>query len=1166
MYCPWIMAIVILAFGAPAAALAQPAAPNPVDLVDPFVGTGGTDGVGLIDDFPGASAPFGMVQWSPDTPSSPPSGGYFYRDKSITGFSLTHVSGAGCQIFGDFAVLPTIGDIGDPLEARQPFTHAAEQASPGFYSVRLGAAPIDVQLAATRRAGIGSFTFPATSRANLLINAASDQAGVSDARIDIVNANEVTGWASSGGFCSMPNVFTVYFDMQFDRPFIAHGTWGERTLTPDAINAQGPQAGAWVTFDTTADRTVRVKAAVSYVDVDGARANVLAGARSWDVPETAAQTAAAWSRLLGEVRITGGTPDDGRMLFTSLYHALLSPTLYSDANGSYRGFDDRIHRDPAQHDEYTNFSGWDIYRTQVPLMALLAPSQTSDMMQSLVHAAQQGGWLPKWPVANGYTGVMGGDPADAIIAEAYAFGARNFDRSSALSAMVKGASSTAAPLGQDWYHPRPGLAEYLRRGYVVNAHTTSVSPVPNGASETLEYAYDDFSIAQFARSIGRGDVYRRFRMRAQNWATLFNTSTGLIAPRDGDGAFMNTPITENGQSGFQEGNAAQYTWMIPQAPGSLVGALGGPAVATERLDQFFGKLNAGQSEPYAWMGNEPSLISPWTYVYAGAPYRAQAIIRQTMRELYAPTPDGIPGNDDLGTMSAWWAWSALGVYPGNPAVPVLYLDSPLFTHVTIVSPSGKTIDLDAPQASRDNPYITAVRLNDRSVDRVWAALPDRGTLRVRLTVAALPNTALASSLTSQPPQYAPPILRFPASTPVQLTMQEQALNLQPGETASMRFAVRNPGSSPVGVTWNAAPPAGITVLPNRGSVRTNAQDESAVTPSLSAAPSLERGLYNLPVLAKADNGAVLQRVVFVVRAARPDVLLPLAYVANFSDGTVTPFDERTFAFGVPIAVGKSPGGLTFSANGNRLFTANQNSNDVTVVDTRTFKVLDTIKVGHVPAGIHATHDGKTVWVTNFGDGTLQAIDAGRMRAGRPIAIGLHPEELAIAPDDARVYVVDQGSSELAVYDVPSHKVVGSVAVGRRPLGVAVSPDGSRVYVTNSASNDVSVVDAVSLRVVAAIPVGKTPQGLAISPNGRLIYVANSASMSVTPIDVQTNGAHRPIAVGNGPFDVIFGADGRYAFVAVSGDNDCAVVDVASGKQIAAIPTGNFPITLTQSTP
>lgn len=1132
---------------------------DPVTLVDPFVGTGGTSGTGLVDDFPGATAPFGMLQWSPDTPSQPPSGGYFYRDSAITGFSLTHLSGAGCGVLGDFAVLPVTGTLQDPAAVTQAFTHAGEQASPGFYAVHLNSG-IDVALTAAPRTGLGAFTFPATPQANLLIETSSDQAGVTDAQAWVAGPDEIDGSASSGGFCGMPNTFTIYFAMRFDRPFASYGAWSERVVTPGANRSTGVHSGEWVTFDTRSAQTVKVKAAVSYVSVAGAKVNLRA-LSTWDLNAARASTQTAWRSLLSRVQISGGSHDDERMFYTSLYHALLSPTLYSDADGSYRGFDGNVHRDASGHAEYTHFSGWDIYRTQAPLMALLAPHETGDMMESLVHASQQGGWMPKWPVANGYTGVMGGDSADAIIAGAYAFGARGFDHAAALHEMVKSATDTASPPGQAWYYPRPGLSEYLRYGYVVNTHTTSVSPVPNAASETLEYAIDDFSIAQLARSIGNEPVYRTFLHRSQNWSQIFDQSTGLMAPRDAEGAFMRTPLTENGQSGFQEGNAAQYTWMVPQAMGSLVGALGGSQNAIARLDQFFSKLDAGQSEPYAWFGNEPALGSPWTYLYAGAPYKTQALNRTVMDTLYAPTPDGIPGNDDLGTMSAWWVWNAMGLYPINPSVPVLLLEAPLFTRVSITSPSGKTIVVDAPQASRTNPYVQNLSINGRPSDRLWMTLPSSGSIRLHYTLGSEPNTALGASPASAPPNYAIGLVHFPASTTAALALQTPTLMLSPGQSAPLVFGAQVPaGSSPVALHWNAQMPNGIGVVPASGE-QVVSQNGAALQAQVSVDRTVAPGLYDVDIHARAKNGAVLPHATAVVRVQRPGEPLRLLYAANFSDDSITPIDPRTLAYGNAIAVGSRPGDLAVSRDGTRLYTANQSSNDVSVVDTNAGKTIATIKMGAVPAGIRLSPDGSTLWVTNFGDGTLQAIDVATLKARPAFSVGPHPEELQVSPDGSHVYVVLQGQNALAVVDAAANRVIGTVPVGRHPLGVALAPDGKHAYVSADASNDVTVVDTVAMQAIKTINVGKTPQGLSVSPQGTLLYVADAGSSEVTPIDLSALRALKPIVVGNAPFGVAFDESGKYAFTVNSGDGDGSVIDVARGTVTSSVPLGSFPIAI-----
>ncbi len=596
------------------------AAPDPTTLVNPFIGTSGTQQGGPIDTFPGADVPFGMLQWSPDTPSQNAGGGYEYNDHAITGFSVTHLSGPGCSVFGDFAVLPTLGPVTDPAEAKDAFSHAHEQASPGWYALTLDDG-VAVALTVTARTGLGSFTFPASTTANLLVNASSAQAGVTAANVEVIGNDEIAGSATSGAFCGMPDAFTVYFAARFDRPFSAHGTWRGALATPGSNVSRGAGSGAWVTFDTTRDDVVKMKVAISYVSVAGALANLRAENSGWDLDAVHSAALQMWRNVLARIAISGGTLGEQATFYTALYHAMLHPNVYSDDDGLYRGFDGKVHRVRRGHTEYANYSDWDVYRSQIPLVALLDPDRAGDMMQSLVDAAQQSGALPRWARVNAPTSVMGGDSVDAVLAGAYAFGARDFDVRGAVGAMVRGASDPDLPRVDGWYVERPELAEYLRYGYVVNTHTTSVAPVPNGASETLEYALDDFSIAQLARAAGETDVYRAFLRRSSNWENVFDTATGLVAPRDSDGAFMQTAIADAGQSGFQEGNAAQYSWMVPQDANDLIAGMGGRAQAQRRLDTFFTELDAGQNLPYAWLGNEPSLGSPWIYLSAGEPWR-----------------------------------------------------------------------------------------------------------------------------------------------------------------------------------------------------------------------------------------------------------------------------------------------------------------------------------------------------------------------------------------------------------------------------------------------------------------------------------------------------------------------------------------------------------------
>jgi predicted alpha-1,2-mannosidase len=840
---------------------------DPTALVDPFIGTGtGGDVVGPVDMFPGAAAPFGMLDWSPDTPSRPASGGYAYGDSSTIGLSVTHASGAGCGIAGDLPILPTVGDIGtNPTATTQPFTHAGETAVPGSYATTLGsgASSIGVRVAATTRTGIGEFDYPATTSANMLFKVGDSQATVSAADVSVVGNDEVTGSVTEGRFCDMPNSSKVYFVARFDRPFTTFGTWNGTTVTAGSravaghgpatapaltaprgvepkgpqrrtdVGASGPDSGAWVGFDTTSDPDVRMQVSISYVSTANAEANLRAEQHGWDEAAVAARTRAAWRQLLSEVGIGGGTHDQQVEFYTALYHALLDPSVYSDADGRYTGMDGKVHQLGRGQAQYTTFSGWDIYRSEIPLLAAVVPERTGQMVQSLVHDGQQGGWLPKWPVAGAYTGMMGGDSADAIIAEAYAFGVRNFDVRAALAAMVKGATQvqTGADLGQGYYTERPGLGSYLRRGYVTNDTGADGSAVPDGASLTLEYATDDAAIAAFARAVGADGTYRTFLRRSQNWTTVFNVDSGFLQPRDSDGRFpAGNPVTDGlsdfGQSGFQEGNAAQYAWMVPQNLHGLITAMGGDAAAVARLDSFFEQDNVGPDDPHYWAGNEVDLLAPWVYDYAGAPYRTQAEVHRLLDDVYAATPDGEPGNDDLGAMSSWYVWAALGLYPETPGAPVLVLGAPLFPLVRMNLP-GHRLTIDAPGAS-DQGYVRALTVDGARSNRDWLPASDlvgggRST-RLDMDISATPNTRWGAEAVDEPPSYAAGPLRFPTGVlPSAVTSDPPSLTATAGSTtsATLTFTL---GVGAYGdraarirqVHWTAQPPPGVTVTPASG--------------------------------------------------------------------------------------------------------------------------------------------------------------------------------------------------------------------------------------------------------------------------------------------------------------------------------------------------------------
>ncbi|HEV7860308.1 MAG TPA: GH92 family glycosyl hydrolase, partial [Pyrinomonadaceae bacterium] len=505
---------------------------NPAQYVNPFIGTergtaqefigGGAGG----NTFPGATVPFGMVQWSPDTASSfsqDESGSYVYRDNAIRGFSLTHLNGPGCPVYADVPFMPLTGEArvspaSDPDAYVAKFSHDYERAAPGHYAVALDSG-ITVDLTATARTGFASFTYPSSTDASLLINVGRNATGVTDASLELTGDRQVSGSLMSGRFCGTRNEYKLYFFAEFERPFKSFGAWHGADIKRGERVVKGAKTGGYVTFDTTANQLVRVKVGLSYVSVKNAELNLRAENRGWDFAAVRDAASARWNQMLGRIEVSGGTRSERQVFYTALYHALLHPNVFSDANGEYMGFDNQVHL-ARGYTQYANYSGWDIYRCEVQLLALLFPVEASDMMQSLVMDASQGGGLPKWSVANDESGVMVGDPSVPIIASAYAFGAKHFDTRAALKAMLKGATDPDARSKS--YAQRGALREYLKYGYI-----TIENEVWGSSATTLEYTTADFCIAQFAKSLGDRTTYQTFMRRAQFWKNMIDREAGL---------------------------------------------------------------------------------------------------------------------------------------------------------------------------------------------------------------------------------------------------------------------------------------------------------------------------------------------------------------------------------------------------------------------------------------------------------------------------------------------------------------------------------------------------------------------------------------------------------------------------------------------------------------
>jgi predicted alpha-1,2-mannosidase len=459
------------------------------------------------------------------------------------------------------------------------------------------------------------------------------------------------------------------------------------------------------------------------------------------------------------VKIEGGTKDQSTAFTTALYHAFLQPGVAGDVSGAFMGFDGQVHQ-ASGYTRYADFSGWDIYRAWIQLAAVLAPAETSDMMQSLVAAAGECGALPKWAIESTEAGVMVGDPADVILANAYAFGARGFDAQAALTAMVKGATDPTATCGA--YPERQGLADYLALQYC----PVDGAGAPWGPpATTLEYALADFAVARLAGALGDSATEERFLARGGYWKNVFdpnltaNGFTGYMQPRmsqdqGGEPAFQVVDVTQN--VGFVEGNATQYTFVVPHDLPGLFAALGGDTVAVARLDSLFTQLNAGVSAPYCYIGNEPSFGLPWAYPFAGAPWRTQDVVRRILTTTFDTTPSGLPGNDDLGAMSAWQAWAMLGLYPAIPGVGGFVLGSPTFSKATITLASGNTLVITAEGGAPDAPYVQSLTLNGVPSTSTWVAydsVSGGGTLAFAL--GNQPNTSWGAGTGDRPPAFYP---------------------------------------------------------------------------------------------------------------------------------------------------------------------------------------------------------------------------------------------------------------------------------------------------------------------------------------------------------------------------------------------------------------------------
>jgi predicted alpha-1,2-mannosidase len=689
-----------------------------VDYVDPLIGTG-SFGLGAASCYPGPSAPFGMVGLSPDTTLDGLAldmmhcAGYYYADPQIRGFTHTHMQGTGCSDYGNILVMPMnakpAAPIGEPT-FRSTFSHANETAKAGYYSVLLDEPQVFAELTATYWAAMHRYRWQGGGEPYVVVDPSySIQPNwVSNATVAIDAASQtVSGMSNFSGELTgaHPGGTNVYYAMQFSQPFTAYGTWTNGQPTDNSATAQGANVGAYLGF-AAGGQPLLIRVGISFQSVAQAQANLAAQAPSWDFEGMMNATRNAWRQYLGKIDVSGGSLSDRRVFYTALYHAGLMPHDWTETNNQYLGFDEKTH-DSAGRQYYTDMSLWDTFRTFHPLLTLLDPVRTADFMQSLTLMYEQGGSMPKWPAAIAYTDCMDGTSADIVLADAYLKGIRDFDYDKAYEGCYAHATGPAPNDGRD------GLESYLTLGYI------PADVEQKGLSYTTEYSYDDSALSAWAAAMNKPDDAAMFLARSHNYRNYWDATTGFLRPRLSDGSWVSPfypafPFDEY----YTEGDAWHYTFFAPHDVAGLAQLFGSPTALTDKLNYAF-EMNVAYAEfdwapgAYLWLGNEPSLFHPYIFAAAGRPDLTQKWIRWAMFHKYRDFPGGLPGNDDAGTMSAFYIFSALGFFPRAGSVQYV-LGSPVFDGAVMHLPNGD-LKITVVNNGPYNVYVQSATLNGQAL-------------------------------------------------------------------------------------------------------------------------------------------------------------------------------------------------------------------------------------------------------------------------------------------------------------------------------------------------------------------------------------------------------------------------------------------------------------------
>jgi predicted alpha-1,2-mannosidase len=840
--------------------------------------------------FPGADVPFGMVQWSPDTlPDRNDGGGYSYTDTTLTGYSLTHLSGPGCSAAGDVPILPVTGALPsgmNPNDVTTTFSHTNEVAQAGYYSAQSnGPNTITSQFTATTHSSMGVFTFPSTGGAGGFdVELQNAQNPVTADSAQIVGNDEIAGSETSGDFCGesdndgQSQLYTVYFDIVFNQPFTS-----SQVITE---SGQTDPAGVYVSFDTASNPVVEAKVGISYVSTANAKLDWQTENPGWDFNSVKAQAQQTWDQLLGKITVSGGTYSQTQEFYSLLYKDFLQPNVTSDVNGQFMGADEQVHTVASgQQNQYGIYSGWDIYHSLAELQAILDPSAASDQAQSQVNYYSEDSILQQWGYLQDNNYVMVGDPMQSIISDYYAFGARHFNTKQALADML-----TQATTVND---VEPGEALETKYGYLPEDGSYGCCNFHGVVASLLEDDTADLALSNFAKALGDSSDAAMLVERANNWENNFDPDNDLLTARYENGQFEPgvVPLTQqNNEPDYVEGDAIEYLWDVPNDYKTLFNLLGGDSKVVPELENYLSQPNG--YGVYDEISNEFDLGEQYALDYAGDPSGTQAVINNIENTVWLPGPSGLDNNDDLGAESSQYIWEMLGLYPENPGSNMLLLSTPGFPHAQIDLSNGKTIDISAPDATTEY-YAKSLTINgqpDQKLYTWYGSLEHGATLDWTLSPTA---TDWGSAIQDEPPSYTS------GTSATVGYLGNQTATVAPGSSTTLTIGADNATSHRQRVQVSITAPSGVTITPTSATIDVPPHGTGTTTLTLAAAASTTQNYYSAPVTLTTESTGATQSLTQTVLVAAPGSLLSTFNnegISDDSDPSTANFDGDGYSY------------------------------------------------------------------------------------------------------------------------------------------------------------------------------------------------------------------------------------------------------------------------------